>query len=97
MIIGSRDDDGQAPFSLTVLNPAGQAIDWLWSEWWRVGESDLVPREPAPWNSVLEDLYRHARSSAVDLEGVIGGILEEVENPIEPVDFGAGAGDDIPF
>lgn len=104
VVIGPRDDDGQPPYNLSVLNAEGQAIQWLASEWWpvdvRANPLALSPTEPAPWNEVLEDLYRLARASAVDLEGVIGGILEEVDHPPPAVsdDFpAAAADDDIPF
>jgi hypothetical protein len=98
VVVGSRDGDGQEPFTLTVLNPEGQAIEALVSEWWKI-DPDFGPREPAPWNDLLADLYRTARANAVDLEGIIDGILAEVENPSdEEPDFPSSASDDdIPF
>lgn len=94
IVISSRDNDGQAPFDLSVLNAKGTAIQWLSSEWWRL-EPQIPETEPAPWNETLETLYRLARANAVDLEGVIGGILEEIDNPT--ADFPSSPTDDIPF
>lgn len=86
--IRSVDGDGQAPYELLLFNSDGAAIESIET----VTADARLPfsTESAPWNDLLNNLYQTARSNAIDLENVIKGILDEVENP-------PGSDDDIPF
>ena len=104
VVIGSIDDDGTEPYEAILLNPDGIAIERLQSEW-----EDIPPtlptypptaaptiRPPASWNVALANLFEAARTRTINLDGVIGGILEDVQNP-KVVSRRPGTDDDIPF
>jgi hypothetical protein len=67
--IGSRDDDGEPPYELVVLNSNGEKLDELTSQ---LLDDDRV----ADWNEPLANLYRAARRSALRADDVIEALIE---------------------
>jgi hypothetical protein len=79
----SRDGDNSPPHQFTILRD-GQEIEQLTSEWW--GEEG---ERAAPWNSLLADLYRAARSTALGIDKTIDELLQGLPE--------GRSEDDIPF
>lgn len=70
--IVSVDEDGLLPYQLRVYDPHGtvvETLDWIPSE---------EPYGPLP-NRVMADLYSAARRSALNIDTVIRGILDEID------------------
>jgi hypothetical protein len=86
VVVDSIDRDGAAPFVLTVLNSDGAEVGSLRTDLNELLPGGQVRKASAPWNRVVSELYAAARTSAIDLEGVLGGILRDIE-----------ADKDIPF
>lgn len=98
VIVRSIDGDGQAPFLVELLNPNGVNIERIESDWEPgTGPQGQRLRIGASWNKELSALFESARSAAINLDGVITGILDEIEHPNTDADFGGGSDDDIPF
>lgn len=67
--IGSRDNDGQPPYELTIYNGDRVKVEELTSQ--------LVDGErPAEWNQPLAELYRVARRSALQADEIIDALIE---------------------
>ena len=69
--IGSRDQDGEPPYQLVVLNAGGERLEELTSQL-------LGDDRPAAWNEPLADLYRVARRSALRADDVIDALIEAI-------------------
>jgi hypothetical protein len=69
--IGSRDQDGEPPYQLVVLNAGGERLEELTSQL-------LDGDRPAAWNEPLADLYRVARRSALRADDVIDALIEAI-------------------
>jgi hypothetical protein len=67
--VRSRDDDGQQPFVLDVLNPEGVRV-----------ETSETPGLDTEWDRVIEDLWNEARRSAGGASDVINALLKETED-----------------
>jgi hypothetical protein len=94
--VWSRDNDGDAPFGMTIFDRDGAVIETV--------EQDFSDRLPPDWNVILAELYGVARSDALNIDLVVDGLLKAVEEgeppppPPPPADdFAPGADDDIPF
>lgn len=89
--VGSVDKDGSAPYELIVSDENGVAVESVRSTWYHDPEAEEWEGEPAAWNIPLKDLYETARSSALNIDKVIAGILKDVDEnkAIDP--------DEIPF
>lgn len=70
--IGSRDNDGEPPYELVVVNANGEKLDELTSQ---LLDDDRV----ADWNEPLADLYRAARRSALRADDVIEALIEALQ------------------
>lgn len=58
------------PYALHVYNENGAYVESLRSQW--------AP-EAAPWNADLEALFKLAFESAINVNGVIDGLLRDIE------------------
>jgi hypothetical protein len=67
---------------LTVLNTRGTEIESLGEGTVKNEQGRVVA---AGHNKMLRELYQHARRSALKIDEVIEGLLEEVKNPNKPV------------
>lgn len=67
--IGSRDNDGEPPFQLVLVNANGERVEELTSQ---LVEDD----RPAEWNEPLGDLYRAARRSGLRADDLIEALIE---------------------
>lgn len=73
IIVDSLDRDGGPPYGMRVLREDGIEVDRLTSEWY---SGLLGSKEPAPWNGVLDELYNGARRTALNVDQVVGGMLD---------------------
>jgi hypothetical protein len=69
--IGSRDNDGEPPYQLLVVNANGQKLEELTSE---LLEND----QPAEWNEPLASLYRAALRQALGADEIIEALIESL-------------------
>jgi hypothetical protein len=69
--IGSRDNDGEPPYQLVVLNANGEKLEELTSE---LLEND----QPAEWNEPLAILYRVALRKALGADEIIEALIERL-------------------
>jgi hypothetical protein len=69
--IGSRDEDGEPPYQLLVLNANGEKLEELTSE---LLEND----QPAEWNEPLAALYRAALRKALGADEIIEALIERL-------------------
>lgn len=69
--IGSRDNDGEPPYQLVVLNANGDRLEELTSE---LLEND----QPAEWNEPLATLYRAALRKALGADEIIEALIERL-------------------
>jgi len=70
-------------YTLILLNRGGVEVETLESDWRREGTNIAGQQvyRPEPQNEMLESLWHAARSSALNIDEVIDGLLREVENP----------------
>lgn len=80
--IASDDEDGAAPFTLTVFDPSGRRIESLTT---RVRQRPTGERVAAQWNPIWRELYDAARTQALNIDALVDGLLNELKE------------DDIPF
>jgi hypothetical protein len=74
--VRSRDGDGEEPYELVILNPKGQKVESLLSEW-------SPDDQPAEWNAALVELYRAARRQALGVDKIIDDLFAELP-PTQP-------------
>ena len=65
-------------YTLTVLNWRGTMVENLRSGYVKLPNATSFLKE-AEWNTVLSDLYAVARKSALQVEKVIGDLLNDLE------------------
>jgi hypothetical protein len=91
--ISSVDDDGFAPYLLTIKDSHGRTIDSLRS-------NEEPDNEPLPWIDTMKDLYELARNKALNIDGVIDGLMSDLGAPQSKPGPDQNVGfdpDEIPF
>lgn len=72
ILISTRDDDGQAPYLVTILGRDGRIID-------------VVDSEKMGLNGIFGDTYQVARRNVAGIDKVIDDLLDELpEVPSDP-------------
>jgi len=78
VVVKSRDRDGVAPYVLQLFNAEGVVVEELETAWMRPDDWG-GPSEPAEWNEPLQALYHAARGDALNIDKVIGSLLDSLK------------------
>lgn len=77
VVVESADPDGRFPYSLRVLDTAGQEVARM--ETGHDAERFLGDGEADPWEQTVADLFAQARKSAVNPEVVLDALIEALD------------------
>lgn len=101
--IRSVDGDGVFPYELTIFDQDGVSLESATTRTQRNPAGTTQPLKSS-LNSALRNLYDAARDSALNIDGLIEGILQDIEKgategPAKspPPPTARSADDDIPF
>lgn len=84
ILLKPRDDDGAAPYAISVLNEQGNVIESFSSS------SDWTGPEEDELEILVGELYSLARRKALNIDTVLNNIIREISSP--EGDFGDEGG-----